>query len=170
MTASPTSNAPGSQSGETNHRRRGWGLIPVIDRARIDVWPIAASCTSGAGRLISHKPTVQSRSLWQISWGRRAGRRRERRLALIRLRDLERGLAPDPNFLDSGPLDGFDPKLRGAQLERRADLGGGAQLVQHVAADGVVVVAGDSQLEQLVDVVDADAPVQNDFVGRDKLD
>src|SRR5438094_329858 len=79
-------------------------------------------------------------------------------------------LAADADFLDAGPLYPLHAQLGIAQLERRANLGGSAQLVEDIAADRVVVIRGDGELQELVDVIHADPAVKDDFVGRDELD
>src|SRR5438034_11198894 len=56
---------------------------------------------------------------------------RQRRLSLVGLGDLKRGLALDPDFLDARALDRLDPQLGVAKLERGADLGGRTQLIQN---------------------------------------
>src|SRR5207248_1095178 len=83
---------------------------------------------------------------------------------------LERRLALDPNLLDARPLDRLDPQLGVAQLERGANLRGGAELVEDIAADGVVVIAANIEFQELIDVVHADPAVEHDFVGIDELD
>src|SRR5207237_8222554 len=85
------------------------------------------------------------------------------------MRHLEGRLAADADFLDAGALHRLDPQFGVAQLERRANLGGRAQLVEDVAAEGVVVIRHDVEFEEPIDAVRADAAFGATSIGRSGL-
>src|SRR5437762_2350681 len=82
---------------------------------------------------------------------------------------LKGRLAADADFLDASPLHPLHAQFGIAQLEGRPNLRGGAQLVQDIAADRVVVIRGDVEFQEFVDVVHADPAVEDHFIGRNEL-
>src|SRR5205085_10403499 len=68
------------------------------------------------------------------------GRRRECRLFGRSLRDLESLPASDPHLLDPRALDRLDAQFGAPECQGGANLGSGAQLIQNIAADRVVIL------------------------------